>query len=225
MATDDVAQTFKDYPPAEVTMLSSSIVTIVLRPDPPPDPMKGAHPDNDPCETLIMSGRIKVLRGKSETLPDGRTVIPQEILEADGIGYSKLADGLINLYQHPTKRSLGMTVQSKPGINFPAQSWFNIFFEIKFPNNKDLPIVENEKEIDIATATIIAIPPVDHTFQHYYEQTPVALSTASGERVGWIIEGKKATYQLLEQRSATSILTLEDVTTNEFARSFLELET
>jgi len=62
--------------------------------------------------------------------PGGRTKIETEIIAMSLTGNSSTL-GAIVLNESPTKVSSGQVTEQSPGVNFPADSFFDIFFEIQ----------------------------------------------------------------------------------------------
>lgn len=192
---------FKGYRSGDTKITSVSPITLVFRESPPDLSKPLDDPVNQPSENIILTGFILVRRGDPEPGKDGRWQIPQEILDADGIGFSRTLNSRIRLTQHSKKRSVGKTVQLTAGVDFPAKSYFDINFQIVALDRPDLPVLETSADIHIASAEISSIPPLGHTYAHHYGQNPVALVDDSGRAYAWLVEGQKVTIEVQEAKS------------------------
>ncbi len=193
-------QRFQPYGSGDVRMAAVSWVTLVHREKAPDLTKPLDHPDNRPSEKVVLAGYILVRRGEPATGPDGRTAIPQEVLDADGIGFSKFLGGRVRLIQDPERRSLGKTIQRTPGVDFPADSYFNIHFQITALDVPGSPVLRTRDRVNIASAEIQAIPPIGASFDHNYKDKPVALVDDTGKVHAWLVEGNKMPTTLLEDR-------------------------
>jgi hypothetical protein len=83
-----------------------------------------------PLGTANLTGPITVRGGPTGDLePDGRIEIPIEIVEMHLTSFGPP----ITLRQSQTNPSRGMTEQQAPGVDFPADSFFDIFYEVELP--------------------------------------------------------------------------------------------
>ena len=98
-----------------------------------------------PMQHITASGLTTVHRSSTcpGCGPDGRSYFDTEMLSMDLQGSSPIL-GPFMIRESPTKQSLGRTTQQTPGVDFPADSFFDVFFEIQsaaglyhFGNNPD----------------------------------------------------------------------------------------
>ena len=127
---------------------------------------------------LTLNGPTTVKRGAPlDSNGDGRMEIPTEILAMSLVAHGPT--GMTTLTQSPTKPSLGQVVQQSPGVDFPADSFFDVFVELEVTG---LGRLHNGEPLRMQTA-ITAIPPI-----LAYYQTPAAtavpLLDANGNTVG-----------------------------------------
>jgi hypothetical protein len=193
-------QQFKIYSPADVTMKSVSPITIVFKETQPDSRRPLADPVNQPNEEVVFVGHIIVRRGNPRQRPDGRWEVPQEIIEADAVGQSRVLGGAVRIIQNPNKRTLGTTVQRDPGIDFPADSSFNVHFQLLAADNLNIPPLINALEVNVASAEITRIPPLFHAYRHRYDERPVPLVDETGNIHAWFVEGRKVLTDVDNQR-------------------------
>ena len=99
--------------------------------------------------TVIAEGPTTVERGEPSTPPDGRAVIDTELveLELQGTFMGGPLSGPVTIRESPTKRSLGQIKQLFPGVDFPAESFFDVFVEV-------------ELDLGLFTTTLVSPDPV-----------------------------------------------------------------
>lgn len=117
-----------DYPPAGEDRFERTIATVEI------DvtlPGVGALPVAlGELETVEMEGPMLVLRGDPQDSDgDGLVDIETEIVEMTLTGTSSF--GPLEVRQSPDRRSMGMVEQQKPGQDFPADSFFDVFLEVE----------------------------------------------------------------------------------------------
>jgi len=105
---------------------------------------------------LALNGPSTVLRSDpSDSDGDGRLEITTELVAMDLQGMTP--SGPLHLRESPTRASLGRVEQPAPGIDFPAESFFDVFFEVSLDSGQTwLPVVEPVR----MQAVIDAIPPI-----------------------------------------------------------------
>jgi hypothetical protein len=81
-------------------------------------------------ETIIAEGSTTVSRGQPYDPGDGHITINTEIIFMDLKGNSTHI-GPINITESPSKTSNGRVRQLIAGVDFPAESFFNVFIEIQ----------------------------------------------------------------------------------------------
>ena len=106
--------------------------------------------------------------------PGGRTTINTEMLQMDLTGNVSSAFGPVHFRESPSRPSLGQIRQQTPGVDFPADSFFDIFFEIDTP----IGTFHNEQPLHMQ-AVIDAIPPISSQHQSAGADSAVHQSGAS----------------------------------------------
>jgi hypothetical protein len=109
---------------------------------------------------------------------DGRMEIDTELLAMNLSGQSPI--GPMRLRESPTRASLGRIVQQAPGVDFPAFSFFDVFFDVSWDNGQSwLPVDQSVR----MQAEIQAIPPI----LAYYQSPPtlaVPIPGPGGQVIG-----------------------------------------
>ncbi len=98
---------------------------------------------------------------------DGRLEIETEMLTMNLTGMGPA--GPLMIRESPTLPSLGRIVQRTPGVDFPADSFFDVFFEISLDGGQTWLPVEQPVRME---AVIDAIPP---TLAYYQPPQPIAI--------------------------------------------------
>ena len=91
---------------------------------------------------------------------DGRQEIETELLSMSLTGLSPW--GPLMVRESPTRASLGRIVQRTPGVDFPADSFFDVFFDISLDGGLTWLPVEQPVRME---AVIEAIPPILATYR------------------------------------------------------------
>ena len=113
---------------------------------------------------VTLNGPSRVLRSDpSDSDGDGRMEIETELLSMDLSGMSPL--GPMRLRESPTRASLGRIVQQTPGVDFPADSFFDVFFEVSLDGGANWLPMDQPLRMQ---AAIQAIPPI----LAYYQSPP-----------------------------------------------------
>jgi len=132
------------YPPAGSDYMASTTTNIQLE-----------------IETEIISmnlvGSTTVSRGTPYDPDDGRMKIDTEIVSMHLTGTSSNI-GPITIVESPTKTSNGTIRQLSHGVDFPAESFFDVFVEINTTLDHSLHTLHNDDPVPL-TATIYSIPP------------------------------------------------------------------
>ncbi|MBE2233124.1 MAG: LamG domain-containing protein, partial [Anaerolinea sp.] len=117
---------------------------------------------------ITLNGPARMLRGDPhDSDGDGRMEIDTELVAMDLSGLSPL--GAVRLRESPTRPSTGRMVQQAPGVDFPADSFFDVFFEITWDGGQTwMPLPQ---PVPIETA-ITAIPPI---LAHYNSPPTLAV--------------------------------------------------
>ena len=145
------------YPPAGFDSFSSS-ATIIIELTPIGGP--GPFP-------FVASGPTTIQRGDPLVDLDGRGYIDTEIISMTLTGPSPL--GPIIVRESPTLASSGRIKQQTPGVDFPADSFFDVFVEIDIPPGlPGLPAGGTCGNLPgspaVMSAVINAIPPVGSSY-------------------------------------------------------------
>jgi hypothetical protein len=168
------------YPPAGSDYMPSTTATIELE-------ITGMF-----TETITAKGPTNVSRGTPYNPGNGRMKIDTEIVYMRLTGYSSHI-GPITIIESPSKKSNGTIQQKTAGIDFPADSFFDVYIEIQtmagtFHN--DAPKRMN--------ATIYQIPPYGSVYEG--PQT-IPLKNATDYTIGFI----KSTTHTVERPSVGGI--------------------
>ncbi|MDJ0836036.1 MAG: DUF6073 family protein [Acidobacteriota bacterium] len=132
------------YPPAGMDAFESS-VTVDL--DIGMGPMK-----------FTAVGPVRVRRDNPRTPPDGRTEIATEIVSMELRGMSGMGEIIIR--ENGNRTSTGLIKQMTPGVDFPADSFFDLFVEIHTPGG----ILYSAEPIRLIEV-INAIPPIGDQYE------------------------------------------------------------
>jgi hypothetical protein len=154
------------YPPAGYDyMQSSATITVAIT---------GMF-----TETLTAYGPVNISRSTPYDPGDGHMKIDTEIISMNLVGTSTHI-GQITIIQSPFKASKGAVRQRTAGIDFPADSFFNVYIEIltmlSFPNN----ILHNNDPKNMS-AIINQIPPYGSTYE---SPTTIPLQNAQNITIG-----------------------------------------
>ncbi len=155
-----------DFPPGGVDEFPSGALLTVDVP--------GAGP-----AYITLNGPSTVQRGDPQDSDgDGRMEIETELLAMNLSGQSPI--GPMRLRESPTRQSLGRIVQQAPGVDFPAASFFDVFFDISWDDGQSwLPVDQPVR----MSAEIQAIPPI----LAYYQSPPtlaVPIPGPGGQVIG-----------------------------------------
>jgi hypothetical protein len=133
-------------------------------------------------ETITAKGPTTVARGTPYDPGDGRMKIDTEIISMNLVGTSAYI-GPVTIIESPSKASTGAIRQQIAGIDFPADSFFDVFIEIQtalpFPNGRlynDIP-----KRM---SAVINSIPPYGSVYEG---PQPIPLNNELGIPIGLML--------------------------------------
>jgi len=118
--------------------------------------------------------------------PGGRTTIDTEITAFDFTGNSSIL-GPVHIRESPSRPSLGRISQQQPGVDFPADSFFDVFAEL----DTSLGTLHNDQPVQVQ-AVINGIPPYGDAFR---SQAPVVLFNNQNQPIGTLISIKKIPVQ------------------------------
>lgn len=117
---------------------------------------------------VTLNGPSRVQRGDPhDTDGDGRMEIETELLSMDLSGISPL--GLMRLRESPTRPSMGRILQRTAGVDFPADSFFDVFFDVSLDGGANWLPVDQPVRME---AVIQAIPPI---LAYYQSAQPIAV--------------------------------------------------
>ena len=157
------------YPPGDWDVMNAEIdMTIQLNPT--------------GSDRIIGDGPTVVKRGNPYDVGGLQTIDTELVaLSLTGTGFS--GPVTVTLSPEPTHRSMGKTTEQSPGTGFPADSFFDIFVEVKIPGLGETFINTQPMRI---SCVIINIPMICTPF---YNIQPVALypkSNPTGQPWGFI---------------------------------------
>ena len=132
-----------------------------------------------PDAEISAEGPFLVERSDPQVGSDGRNVIDTEIVQLDLTGSSSL--GPVTIRSSPTRRSVGQIVAQQRGQDFPADSFFDIFVEIRVG---ELTLVN---EVPIRMSAVITEIPPKITVYRSLENPIVPLTDGRGEVVALLL--------------------------------------
>jgi len=139
------------YPPAGSDTMPSTTATIEVE-------ITGMF-----NETITAKGPTTVSRSNPYDPGNGRIKIDTEIISMNLVGTSHNI-GPITIIESPSKKSTGAIQQKTAGIDFPADSFFDVFIEIHTTLPSPLKILHNDDPKRM-NATIYQIPPYGSTYE------------------------------------------------------------
>lgn len=108
-----------DYPPAGEDSFASRAQVFIT-------PQPGCLNEGDPLVAdEVLEGPTTVRRGAPVTPPDGRTEIPTELVSMT------LTGPTVTIREDPDRASTGLVKQLDAGLDFPADSFFDVFVEVE----------------------------------------------------------------------------------------------
>ncbi len=117
---------------------------------------------------VTLNGPTQVERGDPhDSNGDGRMEIDTELLSMDLRGVTPMGPMLMR--ESPTRHSLGRIVQQTAGVDFPANSFFDVFFDVSLDNGATWLPVDQSLHME---AVIGAIPPI---LAYYHPPQPIAV--------------------------------------------------
>jgi len=114
-------------------------------------------------ETITVNGPTFVSRSDPYNPGDGRIKIDTEIISMNLVGTSNYI-GPITIIESPSKKSNGAIQQRTAGIDFPADSFFDVFVEIHTTLPSPNKILHNDDPKHMSTI-ITKIPPSGSTYE------------------------------------------------------------
>jgi len=158
-----------DYPHAGMDYLPSTTATIELD--------LGLF-----NETLVVKGSTTIARGNPYDPGDGRIKIDTEIVSMNLVGASTYI-GPITVVESPAIESDGEVRQKTAGVDFPADSFFDVYIEIQTMMPPPLNVLYNDDPV-LMSAVITTIPPWNTTYTGPPES--VDLKAQDGLVIGFI---------------------------------------
>jgi hypothetical protein len=134
-------------------------------------------------ETMTAEGPTNVTRSNPYDPGDGHLKIDTEIVSMNLVGTSSHI-GPITIVESPSKTSDGTIRQQSAGIDFPADSFFDVYVEIKTALPHPLNALHNNDPVNMYSA-IYSIPPLGSTYES--PEMPILLFDEGGNVVGVIL--------------------------------------
>lgn len=121
----------------------------------------------------------------------GKSFIPTACITLSLTG--EWSGGKVTVRGNPKRPTLGQIEQINPGVDFPARSYFDVFFELTLEfQNGDKPLVlYNHEPVRIVT-TIESLMPVGANFLATEKSRGVILYDAKGEALGSLIDAARS---------------------------------
>jgi len=141
------------YPPAGSDYMEHTTATIELQ----------IYGPSGFYEIITATGPTTVSRSDQYDPGDGRIMIDTEIVLMNLVGTSSYV-GPITVIESPSKASTGAIKQQAAGVDFPADSFFDVFIEIKSGLPFPLGTLHNDDPKNM-TAVIYSIPPFGSTYE------------------------------------------------------------
>jgi len=168
-----------DYPAAGDDTFENTKATVHIEITP-----EGAAGPGGPLlqqlETVELEGPARIHRGDPQL--DGDVyVVPTEIMEMELTGTASFGD--VTVRESAEKPSTGEVRQRKKGEDSPADSFFDIFFEVDIP---DLDMTLHNEEAMHMAAELHDLPPAEGDAYMGEDERP--LYTAAGLQVGRIVD-------------------------------------
>ena len=141
------------YPPAGSDYMEATTATIELQ----------IYGPSGFYEMITATGPTTVSRSDPYDPGDGRIMIDTEIVLMNLVGNSSYV-GPITVTESSSKASTGAIKQQAAGVDFPADSFFDVFIEIKSGLPFPLGTLHNDDPKNM-TAVIYRIPPLGSTYE------------------------------------------------------------
>jgi hypothetical protein len=164
------------YPPAGFDYLPSTTATLQLQ--------IIVGPGAPWTETITASGPTNITRGTPYNPGNGRMKIDTQIVLMNLAG-SSAHIGPITITQSPSNATKGAVQQETAGVDFPADSFFDVFVEIHTNLPFPYTVLHNNAYVQV-NSTIYSIPPWGSTYVHIYV-TAIPLIDQSGDISGYIL--------------------------------------
>jgi hypothetical protein len=132
-----------------------------------------------PPELIDLKGHCDIEYSDIYTAPDGHRMIDIEIIELNLRGVD------IEIRKNPGPLSIGSSRSIDPGIDFPAESFFDVFTEVQLPGLLPGDTLINYEPIHL-TSIIGQFPPYHETYVYMMGGPPILLYNTGGIEVGAI---------------------------------------
>lgn len=111
--------------------------------------------------TVVAEGPTTIEREEPVRLPDGREQIEMEMVQLDLVGTFEMGPlvGPVAIRESPDRRSKGTVTKIKPSEDFPATSFFDVYFEVEIPMGALTAVLINHEPTPMRRI-ITSIPPV-----------------------------------------------------------------
>lgn len=161
-------------------------------------------------ETLTVGGPTTVSRSNPYDPGDGHIKIDTEIVSMNLVGTSSNI-GPITIVESPSETSSGTIRQLSPGIDYPADSFFDVFVEIKTILPPPYSTLHNDDPVRMST-TINGIPPWGATYIPPFP-VPIPLKDQNGDIIGLI---KHVSHKIERIYIGGFSVSLDDVSVEDF---------
>jgi hypothetical protein len=133
---------------------------------------------------IRLTGPTKVERSIPENTPSGQWQIETEIIQMDLTG--SYLGGPIRFKESSVRDSKGLIIQKKPGVDFPADSFFDVYVEIETSLPRPFNKLHNKDPVEMYSE-INDIPPYDQIYITTDFAPDIPLYTENGRRpVAWL---------------------------------------
>lgn len=111
--------------------------------------------------SVVAEGPTTIERQEPVRLPDGREQIETEMVQLDLYGTFEMGPlvGPVTIRESPDRRTKGNVTQIKPGQDFPATSFFDVYFEVELDVGGLMVTLYNPEPVPMRRI-ITSIPPV-----------------------------------------------------------------
>lgn len=141
-----------DYPSAGEDRFESTTAAVEIEVT---VPGAAALPFVGQLERVELVGPALITRSDpQDSDDDGLVDIQTEIVEMELTGMASFGEVIVR--PHPDQPSLGMVEQQEPGVDFPADSFFDVFVEVELPHISMTAVTEEPMRME---ATLTALPP------------------------------------------------------------------
>lgn len=151
-----------------------------------------------PVEFVSISGPCDIVYTDPYLDPDNHFMIDTEILAMD------LRDDIIFVRRHPGPPSPGVVRSFDPWIEFPAESFFDVMYEIELPDHFPGELLINYEPMHL-TSVVDQFPPYFSTY--VYPGGPILLYNEGGIEVAAILEWEEQILPWYEPEAHVTVPT------------------